>query len=145
MVPLKVNRCILWIQCMTASQNYHKGAFKNYVDKILAFFDHLHTHLRLHFLPYKRWQKIWHFGTNYSPLLVNVVCERPLYLTFKVIFLCQESCWFLAKYLTFSNFSCIFLNPNNFFQHLLFDKEGVRICKTQKLKEKLFIRCVTLN
>ena len=51
-----------------------RGSFTNYVDKILAFFDHLPSLLSLHFLPYKS----WHFQTTYPSLLINVVCERPL-------------------------------------------------------------------
>ena len=50
-----------------------RGSFTNYVDKFLACFWQP-TLLRLHFLPYKS----WHFLTTYPPLLINVVCERPL-------------------------------------------------------------------
>ena len=34
------------------------GSFTNYVDNILAFFDHLHHCTAWHFLRYKRWQKV---------------------------------------------------------------------------------------
>ena len=57
---------------------FYKGQFTNYVDTILAFFDHLPPYLCWHFLPYERWQKVNIFGLPTSPLLVNVVCERPL-------------------------------------------------------------------
>ena len=46
--------------------------FTNSVDKFLSFFTT--SPLRCQLLPYKS----WHFWTTYPPLLVNVVCERPL-------------------------------------------------------------------
>ena len=42
--------------------------------QVFGFFHHLNPLLRWQFLPYKS----WHFWTAYPPLVVNVVCERPL-------------------------------------------------------------------
>ena len=53
-----------------------KGAFTNYVDKFLAFFDHLPPCVDIFYLI--NVDKIRHFWTTYPPSLVNVVCERPL-------------------------------------------------------------------
>ena len=57
---------------------YFKGSFTNYVDKILAFFDHLPPSVDIFYgmNVYKKWT----FWTTYLPSLVNVVCERPLIL-----------------------------------------------------------------
>ena len=53
-----------------------QGVFTNYVDKILAFFNHLPTCAYILYLI--NLDKRWNFWTNYPPLLVNVVCECPL-------------------------------------------------------------------
>ena len=59
------------------TSNLFKGAFTNYVDKFLAFFDHLPPYVDI-FYPIFLDKKYIHFWTTYPPLLVNVVCERPL-------------------------------------------------------------------
>ena len=57
---------------------YNKGPFTNYVDKFLAFFDHLPTSVDIFYLMnIDKKSKIW---TTYPLLLVNVVCECPLSL-----------------------------------------------------------------
>ena len=61
------------MSCWQHLSSLYKGSFKNYVDKFLAFF-WPPTPLRLHFLPYES-RNCW---TTYQPLLVNIVCERPL-------------------------------------------------------------------
>ena len=55
-----------------------KGSFTNYKDK--CFFDHLPLSVDIFYLI--KLIKRWHFWTIYPPLLVNVVCERPLRLLF---------------------------------------------------------------
>ena len=47
-----------------------KGMFTN---NVLDFFDHLSPFVGSFYFIW-----IWHFWTTYPPLLVNVVCERPL-------------------------------------------------------------------
>ena len=51
-----------------------KGAFKNYVYKILAFFLNTYPQVCVDILYV---DKKWTFLTTYLPRLVNVVCERP--------------------------------------------------------------------
>ena len=52
-------------------------SFTNYVDKFLAFFDHLPPSVDI--LPYNGWQKAEIFDyLPGPPPLVNVVCEQPL-------------------------------------------------------------------
>ena len=53
-----------------------KGSFTNYVDKILAFFDHLFPSVDICYG--MNVHKNWTFWTTYLPRLVNVVCDRPL-------------------------------------------------------------------
>ena len=53
-----------------------KGAFTNYVDKILAFFDHPSIDIFYGINVDKK--SI--FLTTYPPTLVNVVCECPLFV-----------------------------------------------------------------
>ena len=52
-----------------------KGAFTNYVDKFLAFFDHLSPSVDIFYLIMI--DKKPKFLTTYPPPLVNVVCEQP--------------------------------------------------------------------
>ena len=56
-----------------------KGSFTNYIDKILAFFDHLPPCVDIFCSMNvdKKWTFLDH--CTYLPGLVNVVCERPLY------------------------------------------------------------------
>ena len=53
-----------------------KGAFTNYIDKILAFFDHLPPCVDIFYG--MNIDKKWTFWTTYVPRLVNVICEQPL-------------------------------------------------------------------
>ena len=61
---------------VNVSENLGKGSFTNYVDKVLAFFDHLPPSVDIFYL--MNVDKKQHFWTTYPPFLVNVVCERPL-------------------------------------------------------------------
>ena len=55
-----------------------RGAFINYVDIFLDFFDHLPSNIDISYL--LNIDKNWHFWPTYPPLIVNVniVCEWPL-------------------------------------------------------------------
>ena len=64
----------------------HKGSFTNYVDKPLAFCDHL-IPLRWDLLPYEGWQKSDIFGTTCLPLLIFVICEHSI----------KQKCWFFCN------------------------------------------------
>ena len=54
------------------------GSFTNYVDNILVFFDHLPPCVDNLYV--MNVDKNGHFKTTYLPRLINVVCERPLYV-----------------------------------------------------------------
>ena len=54
----------------------HKGAYTNYVDKIMAFFDHLPPSVDIFYGINVDKKSI--FSTTYPLPLVNVVCECPL-------------------------------------------------------------------
>ena len=56
--------------------SFHWGPFTNYVDKFLAFFYHLPPCVDIFYLV--NVDQNWYFWTTYPPLLVNVICERPL-------------------------------------------------------------------
>ena len=56
--------------------NIGRGAFTNYVDKFLDFFDQLPPCVDIFYLISVDKNK--HFWTTYPPPLVNIVCERPL-------------------------------------------------------------------
>ena len=59
------------------TMHLHQGAFNNYVDIILPFFDDLPTWTWTVFT--QRVYKISIFGTTYPTHLVHVVIERPSY------------------------------------------------------------------
>ena len=63
--------------------NMCKGAFTNYVDKILAFFDHLHTFVDIFYG--MNVDKSGHVLTTYLPRLVNVVCEQLLRMSARIL------------------------------------------------------------
>ena len=60
----------------TGQRVFTKGAFTNYVYNICLFFDHLPPFVYI-FYGIKVYKKSI-FLTTYPPLLVNIVCERPL-------------------------------------------------------------------
>ena len=70
-----------------------KGAFTNYVDKILAFFDHLHTFVDIFYG--MNVDKKWIFKATYLPCLVNVFCEQPL--TWLYVSLLRSLEFFIGK------------------------------------------------
>ena len=67
---MKIN--VTYISDMT---KLHLGAFTNYVDKFLPFFDLTYVDI-FYFINIDIKSTFW---TTYPPLLVNVVCERPLW------------------------------------------------------------------
>ena len=64
-------------QSSTKCGRWREGPFTNYVEKILAFFDHLPPCVDI-FYGINVVKKSGHFWTTYLPRLVNVVCECPL-------------------------------------------------------------------
>ena len=67
--------------------NRCKGAFTNYVDKFLAFFDHLPSCVDIFYLPHKRWQKVKSFG-----LLPTSYCQRSLRKPPNLVLVVREYC-----------------------------------------------------
>ena len=60
-------------------QSHNRGSLTNYVDKLLAFFDHLTYIYSRHYYKMKIICIIVDISSApYLPRLVNIVCERPL-------------------------------------------------------------------
>ena len=75
MVPSRLQWLSNYYDFLLPIRISHKGSFTNYVDKILALFDHLPPCIDIFYLMIV--DEYRHFWTTYPPLLVNVVCERP--------------------------------------------------------------------
>ena len=65
-----------WQTIFRCSICVSKGVFTNYVEKILAFFDHLSACVDIFYG--MNVDKKWTFEITYLPRLVNIVCEQPL-------------------------------------------------------------------